>query len=256
VDHVTLRAHVIHPLLRVLRAARIAPVAAMPASDLRSKAYGLSYAILASLWLRRKGELSWKDVYEAWDQHSLLADEPDPSLYGQFHPDDRFELLTNNRDAFVERGHLLKNARHSVDVAAYYIQADETGGKTAHQLAECVRRGVRVRIVSDHALHLRRFSEASESGVQLEWRREFRSKWGCDPHGRDHRAVDWHSGRSLGRASVLLPSIVRFAISFAAISLARHRCPCSSRFMPSSGVCCACRGLAAVRLGSRRRLTQ
>jgi len=146
VDHVTLSAHVIHPLLRVLRAARIAPVAAMPASDLRSKAYGLSYAILASLWLRRKGEPSWKDVYEAWDQHSLPADEPDPSLYGQFHPDDHFELLTNNRDAFVERGHLLKNARHSVDVATYYIQADETGWKTAHQLAECARRGVRVRM--------------------------------------------------------------------------------------------------------------
>ena len=145
-DHVTLSAHVIHPLLRVLRAARIAPVAAMPASDLRSKAYGLSYAILASLWLRRKGEPSWKDVYEAWDQHSLPADEPDPSLYGQFHPDDHFELLTNNRDAFVERGHLLKNARHSVDVATYYIQADETGWKTAHQLAECARRGVRVRM--------------------------------------------------------------------------------------------------------------
>jgi len=124
----------------------------MPASDLRSKAYGLSYAILASLWLRRKGEPSWKDVYEAWDQHSLPADEPDPSLYGQFHPDDHFELLTNNRDAFVERGHLLKNARHSVDVATYYIQADETGWKTAHQLAECARRGRRVRIVSDHAV--------------------------------------------------------------------------------------------------------
>jgi len=38
-------------------------------------------------------------------------------------------------------------------------------------------------------------------------------------------SVDWHSDRSLGVRRVLLPSIVLFAISFAAISLAPASLP-------------------------------
>jgi cardiolipin synthase len=151
-DNVAFGAHSIHVLLKVLRAVRIAPLAAIEPADLRGNAHGLSYAILASMWLRRTGAPSWKAVYEAWERQSSPGDEPDPSLYGQLHPDDRFELLTNNRAAFVEREHLLKNARYSVDIATYYIQADETGWKTAHQLAECAARGVRVRIIADHVV--------------------------------------------------------------------------------------------------------
>src|SRR5258706_364040 len=60
--------------------------------------------------------------------------------------------MSTERLAFVQRERLLTNAKRSVDIATYYIQADETGWKTAHQLAQCVARGVRVRIVADHAV--------------------------------------------------------------------------------------------------------
>ena len=151
-DRVTLCAHGVRGLFGALRAAGIQPMAGMESSDLAGNAHGFSYAVLASFWLSRKGAPSWEQIYEAWEHQSVPADEPDPALYGQFHSDDRFDLLTDNRNAFLERERLLTNAQHSVDIATYYIQADETGWKTARQLAECVARGVRVRIVADHAV--------------------------------------------------------------------------------------------------------
>src|SRR5271166_2254772 len=102
-DKVTFFAYVPRALFRALRAAGIQPAASIKPSELDGDAYGLCFAILTSLWLRRTGAPSWEQIYDAWEQQAGSMEEPDPALYGQFQPGDRFELLTDNHDAFVER---------------------------------------------------------------------------------------------------------------------------------------------------------
>jgi cardiolipin synthase A/B len=150
-DTVTLCAYGVSGIFKALRACRVPPMATIKSPQIDGDAHGFTYAVLASLWMRRKGAPPWEEIYAAWERRSAPAVQPDPTLYGYFHPDDRFELLSDNRAAFVERERLLTNAQRSVDIATYYIQADETGWNTARQLALCAARGIRVRIIADHA---------------------------------------------------------------------------------------------------------
>jgi cardiolipin synthase A/B len=149
-DTVTLCAYGVSGVFKALRACRVPPMASMKSPQIDGDAYGFTYDAFAALWLRRKGALPWEQIYAGWERQSAPAAQPDPALYGHFHPGDRFELLSENRAAFVERERLLTNAQRSVDIATYYIEADETGWNTARQLAQCAARGVRVRIIADY----------------------------------------------------------------------------------------------------------
>ncbi len=117
--------------------------------DLRSNAYGLSYAVLATLWQKRQRAPAWDEVYRRWEDGWPAAREIEPHLYGSFAADDQWRLLTDNAESFRVRGELFASARRTIDVATYYLQADETSWWAAKRLADCAARGVRVRILAD-----------------------------------------------------------------------------------------------------------
>lgn len=143
-------------IFRVLRAAfllgralRLAPFRAKSDAELAENAHGLAYAILATLWLRRVRAPSWDAIYAQWRARSSAGGAVNPALYGVFGPEDRMELLTGNAQAFDRRDELYRSAAKSLDIATYYVQADEAGWRSARAWADCARRGVRVRIVAD-----------------------------------------------------------------------------------------------------------
>lgn len=136
-------------LFAALRRLGIPPAAAMSEVDLRSNAYGLSYAVLATLWQKRSGATAWDEVYRRWEAGWPAARDVEPQLYGRFAADDRWRLLTDNAESFRVRGELFASAKRTIDIATYYLQADETSWWAAKSLAECAGRGVRVRILAD-----------------------------------------------------------------------------------------------------------
>jgi len=121
----------------------------MSPRDVRANASGLSYAILATRWLKRSRQAAWDEIYDQWDRRLPPAPEIEPFRYGAFDPGDSFQLLADNAEAFATRYRLFEEARESIDITTYYIQADATGQETARRLAQCARRGVRVRILVD-----------------------------------------------------------------------------------------------------------
>ena len=141
-------ARLLRLLLAACRAARIEPAASMSDADMAGNAYGISYAILATRWQRKTETSSWASVYRQW-QSRLPASGSHLSLCACFDPSDRLELLTDNAAAFEKRDELYLAAQQSIDISTFYIQADEVGWRTAQALADCARRGVRVRIIAD-----------------------------------------------------------------------------------------------------------
>jgi cardiolipin synthase len=144
----------LYPLARLLRlflaacrAARIESAASMSDADMAGNAHGIGYAILATRWQQKTETPSWASVYQQWQ--SRLSASGAPSLFGCFDPSDRLELLTDNAAAFEKRDELYQAAQQSIDISTFYIQADEVGWRTARALADCARRGVRVRIIAD-----------------------------------------------------------------------------------------------------------
>lgn len=193
-DTVTLCAYGVSGLFRALRACRVPPMAAMKSPQIDGDAHRFAHAALSALWLRRKSAPPWEEIYAAWDRQSAPAAEPDPALYGHFHPEDRFELLSDNRIAFVERERLLSNAQHSVDIATFCIQADETGWSIARQLAQCAVRGVRVRMIADYAeINTKNFENPRVTELQTFLRRNgidyrlFRNS--ARPYDANHRKL-------------------------------------------------------------------
>ncbi|MGZ4979363.1 MAG: phospholipase D-like domain-containing protein [Methylobacter sp.] len=156
-DKLSLLAHVLRRLLAACRAMRIAPAASMSNADIAANAHGISYAILATCWQRKTGVPSWASVYRQWQ--SQLSGAGGPTLCGAFDPADRLELLTDNAAAFEKRFELYQNAKQSIDISTFYIQADEVSRRTARSLADCARRGVRVRIVADRGVTMRKVFE-------------------------------------------------------------------------------------------------
>jgi len=148
-----------------LRMIRVPPASSMSARDIRSNADGLSYAIRATRWQKRLALPDWSSIYVKWD--SKLPDPPqiDSTLYGEFDGQDRFELLTNNAESFAVRYRLFDSVRRSIDLATYYIQADQTGRETARRLMECARRGVRVRVLVDGIATARKAFENPQVSV-------------------------------------------------------------------------------------------
>ncbi|MGZ5028394.1 MAG: phospholipase D-like domain-containing protein [Methylobacter sp.] len=146
-DILDLLAHLLRLLLATGRALRIGPVISIPAREIAGNIHGIGYAMLATCWQRKTGARSWASIYRQWQ--SRLPATGTPSLCGVFDPADRLELLTDNAATFDKRHALYLAATQSIDISTFYIQADEVGWRTARALADCARRGVRVRIVAD-----------------------------------------------------------------------------------------------------------
>src|ERR1043165_7181578 len=113
-------AHALRAMIRCLSVAGCPAATAMSAADVRSNAHGLSYAILASLWQRRQCSPAWPEIYAEWKRKLPEPCTIDAALYGMFEPADRFELLTDNADAFTTRARAFEQARRSIDIATYY----------------------------------------------------------------------------------------------------------------------------------------
>lgn len=146
-DFLHLPAKVLRRLIAGARNARIHPATAMSDLDIANSAHGLVFSLLATRWQRKNKAPSWPSVYQQW--LARLPADGTPTLYGSFDADDRLELLTDNAAAFAKRLELYQTATQSIDISTYYIQADDAGWSTARALADCARRGIRVRIVAD-----------------------------------------------------------------------------------------------------------
>lgn len=142
-------ARAIHLPIALLARAGFAPAAALSPSEQRGSAHLLGRGLRLSLWQARRGLPSWEEVSSAWERAVDRRAGPDPSLFGRFHPRDRFTLLGDNAEAFAARAQLLAGARERIDLATYYLQADDTGRAAAGLLADAAARGVRVRLVAD-----------------------------------------------------------------------------------------------------------
>ena len=201
-DPVAALARVLHVPLRGLQLAGFAPAERFTPGELRGNAYLLGSGILGALWQARRRAPSWAEVSRAWERALAGGVGIDPALHGRFDPADRVELLTDNREAFALRSRLHAGARRSIDVATYYLQADETGRATAGELCAAAARGVRVRLVADETMvrkkdHegggvLRLVDELTAAGVAVHlWRDPAR------PYDANHRKLLLVDGEAL-----------------------------------------------------------
>lgn len=137
----TLRARLLRAAFKALRRLNVGPFAALSDDDLAGHAHGLDYAMRATRWLRGTGAAGWPELNAAWSRGT--------AAWGTLAPEDRWELVTDNAQAFALRDRLLAQAQHTVDLSTFYFTADATGLRVARALAECARRGVRVRLLAD-----------------------------------------------------------------------------------------------------------
>jgi cardiolipin synthase len=87
---------------------------------------------------------------------------------------DEFRLYTEGDELYAAMTDALAEAKQSVRLESYIFADDEIGNWFARALAECARRGVRVRLHLDAAGSLfwgsrRLFRELTRSGVQVRW---------------------------------------------------------------------------------------
>ena len=131
----------------------------------RAYAFSVGYMLRARRWLLRSGAPGWPTLYEAWAR-SLCASGPRAAraaLSGRLAPTDALQLLVDNGAAFDARERLFACARSSIDISTYYIQADETGWRSARALADSARRGVRVRLLLDRYMLLLKWRDAPDA---------------------------------------------------------------------------------------------
>lgn len=147
IDAIDVLARLIHASLRGLARAGFPPAARLSPSELGGSAHLLACGMFGAAWHARRGAPSWADLSRGWER---AADEiASAALHGRFDPADRVELLTDNARAFAARAELIDAARARVDLATYYLQADETGRALSARLRAAAARGVRVRLVAD-----------------------------------------------------------------------------------------------------------
>ena len=127
---------------------RAGPLRALAEGDLRGYALALEYMLRAKAWLRRGGAPAWPAVQAAWAPFEHDVSQRD-ALAGTLQPCDRFELVAGGPEGFARRDALYAQAARSIDVASYYLQADDTGRDTLAAWSACVARGVRVRLLVD-----------------------------------------------------------------------------------------------------------
>ena len=152
-------------------------LAKMGSSEAQGYAAGIAYMLQARLWtMVRLREPSWREVHDTWGP--ALGDVAlRDGLAGQLHEDDRLELIADGGAGFARRAALYARAVRSIDIASYYLQADDTGRATVQALSSCVRRGVRVRLLVDHFMSFKKglelpglsqlLAEAVNAGIEL-----------------------------------------------------------------------------------------
>lgn len=166
---------------------------------LRATANALGYMLRARLWTLRKREPDWLAINDAWQRQ---ADEANAAAHAApLDGADRIRVLTSGQEGFAVRAALYGSASSTIDLATYYIQADETGRATVQALAACVARGVRVRLLVDRGLTVHKEQEvpgtiellarARDAGLAVQqWRDRER------PYDAQHRKILLIDGRA------------------------------------------------------------
>lgn len=81
----------------------------------------------------------------------LQAAFPGPQdVRGGSDPSNRVAIINDGYEALLLRVHLIRRARHSIDIQTFIWTNDECGRLMICELLEAARRGVRVRIIADH----------------------------------------------------------------------------------------------------------
>lgn len=176
-------------LFRGLRRVGVGP--ALGDAELAGASYLLASGLLGALWDRRQRAPDWEALSRGWEDEVARRGAVDPTLYGAFAAGDRVELLADNAGAFRVRDRLLAEARHSIDVATYYLQDDATGRATVDALRAAMSRGVRVRVIADEAITIKKEVEGLGARRAL---RELADAGAAVRLWRDHaRPYDgWH----------------------------------------------------------------
>ena len=65
------------------------------------------------------------------------------------HPRHRVVMLDKGQDSLLARVHLIRAARHSVDLQTFHFERDDSGRVVLDELRAAARRGVRVRLLMD-----------------------------------------------------------------------------------------------------------
>ncbi|MFO1329176.1 MAG: phosphatidylserine/phosphatidylglycerophosphate/cardiolipin synthase family protein [Rubrivivax sp.] len=170
-----------------------ASIARMSDQDLAVYSAGAAAILGGRAWLAWRRGPSWPRVHAAW--RAAIGDEAlRDRIAGRLHADDRFELIADGPAAFARRAEWIAGARQTIDLAFYYVQADDTGRDLVQALADGVRRGVRVRLLVDAIASWRKSIEvpgtdallrqAEAAGIQLRrWTDAQR------PHDGNHRKM-------------------------------------------------------------------
>jgi cardiolipin synthase len=161
--------------------------------EVQGYAAGIAYMLQARVWTLLRREPPWRAVHRAWataEGDTALRD----ALAGRLHDSDRIELVADGAEGFARRDVLYEGARHTIDIASYYVQSDDTGRATARALAACARRGVRVRLLVDRTMTFKKarevpgmaalLAEMQQGGVELrQWQDPRR------PYDSNHRKM-------------------------------------------------------------------
>lgn len=202
-DAIDVCARVVQLPLHGMKRAKIAPAATFSDAEIRGTAHMLGCGILGTLWQLRNRRPDWNAVSSAWNAASKsAAGDVDRRLFGEFDPKDQITLLGDNENAFDVRDKLYDEARHTIDLATYYIQSDEAGRRTARGLFRARERGVRVRLIADEYIVrkkeyqqpgvMRLLDELRRAGVEIVlWRDRSR------PYDASHRKILLVDGQTL-----------------------------------------------------------
>ena len=183
----------LHGVLKMLRRAGFAPLARMGATELHGFALGIAYFFQARAWTLRRREPGRAAVQRAWAPAEYDVGIRDATA-GRLHPQDRVELVAEGAAAFARRAAMYAAAGRSIDIATYYLQADDTGRGTVQALAKAVERGVQVRLLVDRFIAFKKglevpgttavLDEARAAGIQLKaWHDSTR------PYDSNHRKM-------------------------------------------------------------------
>ncbi|HEY7792217.1 MAG TPA: phosphatidylserine/phosphatidylglycerophosphate/cardiolipin synthase family protein [Vicinamibacterales bacterium] len=166
---------------------------------LRATATALGYLIRGRLWTARRREPTWAAIEEAW--RSQASGNATASRDTSLAADDRIRVLGTGEEGFSVRAALYASAAAAIDLATYYIQADETGRSTVQALAACAARGVRVRLLVDARMMVQKerevpgtlglLAQADAAGIAVRrWRDRRR------PYDAQHRKILLIDGRT------------------------------------------------------------
>ncbi len=163
------------------------------AATARSYSVAIRYMVRARWWTWSRSQPGWAQLQSAWSavEGSIAVRD---GLCGTLAQHDRLELLVDGAQGFARRSELYARARATLDIATYYIQSDATGWDTVRELAACVARGVRVRLLVDHFMTSKKRQEVAgmdalmrgivAAGIELrEWRDRLR------PYDSNHRKM-------------------------------------------------------------------